>query len=389
MAKFNEFSENKKEKFFSFPSIEQFRNAVQNIKQINGNLERSGILPNYSITFEGTVKLHGTNAGIMVYSNGDYVPQGRERSISIESDNYGFAAYALNPQLVNFVKPKLEAILKKFNSDGNTYISIGLFGEWAGVGIQKGVGIASMPRFFAPFGICLFKELDNGYVRNWLPTEENKAFYHEELRIFPVACIPNCTFEKTIDFSSQSTLAEVSNELSELTLKVEEQCPFAKHFGFEGIGEGIVWKNKTIFSHFVNFETQDGKHIQGECGLDLFELAFKVKGEKHSSSKVKTIKQLAPADIERIKKVEDFVEYVLTDSRLNQGFEYIKQQLNTENDCDVSTNQTGEFLQWISKDVIKEETDTLTGNGLCWKDVSGGICKKARSWFIQKVNEQF
>lgn len=277
----------------------------------------------------------------MVYSNGDYVPQRRERSISIESDNYGFAAYALNPQLVNFVKPKLEAILKKFNSDGNVYTSIGLFGEWAGVGIQKGVGI------------------------------------------------PNCTFEKTIDFSSQSTLAEVSNELSELTLKVEEQCPFAKHFGFEGIGEGIVWKNKTTFSHFVDFETQDGKHITGERGLDLFELAFKVKGEKHSSSKVKTIKQLAPADIERIKKVEDFVGYVLTDSRLNQGFEYIKQQLNTENDCDVSTNQTGEFLQWISKDVIKEETDTLTGNGLCWKDVSGEICKKASSWFIQKVNEQF
>jgi hypothetical protein len=65
----------------------------------------------------------------------------------------------------------------------------------------------------------------------------------------------------------------VQNTLSELTMAVEEECPVAKAFGFSGVG--IVWS--------VN--------VNGTIHR------FKVKGELHSSSKVKT---LASVDVEKL-----------------------------------------------------------------------------------------
>jgi hypothetical protein len=42
----------------------------------------------------------------------------------------------------------------------------------------------------------------------------------------------------------------------------------------------------------------------------------KVKGAKHSSSKVKT---LAKVDVVKLENAKAFVEYCFTESRLNQG----------------------------------------------------------------------
>ena len=41
----------------------------------------------------------------------------------------------------------------------------------------------------------------------------------------------------------------------------------------------------------------------------------KVKGEKHSSSKVK---KLASVDVEKLNSIKDFVDYAVTESRLEQ-----------------------------------------------------------------------
>jgi hypothetical protein len=142
--------------------------------------------------------------------------------------------------------------------------------------------------------------------------------------------------------------------LQELTLQVEEDCPVARHLlgkDFEGklIGEGIVWSAEYKGNTF----------------------RFKVKGEKHSSSKVKT---LAAVDVEKVANIAQFVDTVLTESRLSQGLEQVGERI---------PENTGAFLKWVIGDVMKEEADTLQASGLSTKDFTGIASRVARQWFLK------
>ena len=145
----------------------------------------------------------------------------------------------------------------------------------------------------------------------------------------------------------------IQNELSDLTIAVEEQCPVAKHFGQEGIGEGIVWS----------------------CEFKGVVHRFKVKGEKHSSSKVKT---LAAVDVEKLNSITDFIDYAVTDSRFNQALE------NTyPNNEPIDVKKMGDLIRWVVNDIIKEESDTLAKNGLEPKDVNKYVSTKVREMFFK------
>jgi hypothetical protein len=169
-------------------------------------------------------------------------------------------------------------------------------------------------------------------------------------------CIYNFkTFSINIDFNCPEA---AQAELIKYTEEVEQDCPVARQLlgaDFADplpdplIGEGIVWS--TIYRDNT--------------------LRFKVKGDKHSSSKVKT---LAPVDIERINSINEFVDSVLTDSRLSQGLEHVPSR-------DVV--HTGTFIKWIMGDIIKEELDTMVANGFTTKEVSGQASRIARQWFLQ------
>ena len=123
------------------------------------------------------------------------------------------------------------------------------------------------------------------------------------------------------------------------------------------IGEGIVYKTDT------------------ERGT----LRMKVKGEKHSSSKVKT---LATVNTEKVNSIKEFAEYVVTESRLEQGIEKVFTSVNEQ----IDIKKMGDFLRWITNDVIKEEMDTLKDNGLEPKEVTTAISNVARKWFLDKWN---
>lgn len=103
---------------------------------------------------------------------------------------------------------------------------------------------------------------------------------------------------------------------------------------------------------------------------------FKVKGEKHQSSKTKT---LAPVDIEKVNNVKELVSNLVTESRLNQGLEHLRSQK-----LDLTRNNVGVFLKWVVADIIKEDLDTIMGNGLEPKDIQGQISNVARTWFFKQ-----
>lgn len=311
-----------------FPSIEQYRNIIREVKtnhdfQGKDELEQpiyQHLSPYPVLDFVGTVKLHGTNASIVKYKDRvEY--QSRERVLSLQQDNYQFALSMSNKDLSFLFE----------NIVFSEYIAV--FGEWIGQGVQSGVAVSNLSKTFVIFAY----KVDDVWM-DIQRSDFNQNIYHIEN--FP-------TWNLEIDFNSPES---VQNRLVELTEQVEKECPVGKHFGIPGVGEGIVWA------------TSDRRYC------------FKVKGEKHSSTKVKT---LASVDTELIESMNEFVDNVLTESRLKQGIEKLK-----EMQLEVSQKSTREYLKWIIGDIIKEEQDTIIANQFDLKKLNPLLSNKARVWFF-------
>lgn len=339
----------------SFPSIGQFREIVKSVHSSAKYHEVA--VP--KIKFTGTVKLHGSNFCIVRPINGgpeDIYFQSRERIISVMDDNAGSATWgtakreALNKMFDNIAK-------YKDNASTNSLIQI--YGEWAGSNIQKGVGVTKIPKSFFVFAIRVSESAES---TEWFSKDDVLSVFDNSVE--NMYCIYNFpTWEVEIDFNKP----ELSqNQLSELTLAVENDCPVSRQLvGLECndplIGEGIVWS------------VSSGQDLPFDCSS----YKFKVKGEKHSVTKVKT---LASVDVEKVKSIEEFVEKTVTENRLNQGLEKMK-----EMGLEIDPKNTGAFLKWVSTDIFKEEMDTLLESGLTTKEVGGKLSTKARNFFMDNI----
>lgn len=347
-------------KHIGFPSIEQFRNVIANINRqfsfvgLDGQGEAiyDHTLSKPVLTFKGTVKLHGTNAGVCYNLVDGLWAQSRENIITPTSDNAGFAFFVeSNKEEFIFL---MDVIMKKYNLDlfNNT---ISIYGEWCGGNIQKGVGITNLPKSLFIFGV----KITPHFVAEELPVNERPpvAYWVDStgLRIKD-GSIYNIDDYKTYSIDIDFNMPQlVQNKLSDLTIAVEEECPVAKAFGFSGIGEGIVWA----------------------CEFNGVVHRFKVKGEKHSASKVRT---LASVDVEKLNSIKEFVDYAVTESRFNQGLE--KTFLNGE---PVDVKKMGELIKWVVNDVIKEEIDTMAASNIEPKDVNKFVSAKVREMFFKLV----
>jgi hypothetical protein len=313
--------------FYRYSSIGQFRDIVSRIRK-----EYKGSdMPR--LDFQGTVKAHGTNASVIVLKSGEQIAQSRSRMLSINDDNYGFALWhSKNIPLFESIRNKITTTKK----------DIIFYGEWVGKGIQNKVAVCNVDRFFYLFGV---KVLNADGTHYWL---SDYPFLSEEGLVLDSRDV--ITYSINIDFESPENYI---NNLIGITEKVENECPIGKHFNISGTGEGVVWEH-------INDKGQS--------------LKFKVKGNKHASSKVK---KLASVDPEKLKSIDDFVEYAVTQNRLLQGVNEIG--------CDVpDMYHIGVYISWINRDIIKEEKDTLENSGLVYKDVQRKISAKARSFYVDK-----
>lgn len=344
-----------------FPSIEQFRNVIRHVKthaQYAGKDENGDAIfdqskPIPTLKFRGTVKLHGTNAGIVYDVDADTITyQSRERELSLTSDNAGFML-AMKAYESDLRKGFLAIVENEFIYGDKVPTKIAIFGEWCGQGIQKGVAVSQLPKMFVVFAS---KYIYQDGTTEWVDIDGPEI---EDVEIPIMRYIDEFpTYEIEIDFNHPE-LAQ--NKMIEITEEVEKECPVGKAFGVSGIGEGVVW---TCVS--------DGWNDSGTW--------FKVKGEKHSASKVKT---LAAVDVEAVATLKAFVDATVTEARLEQGlWNLVHEQLKP-----VEMTSMGDFLRWVYNDVIKEETDTIVANGIDPKKIGGAVANVARPWFVKKVNE--
>jgi hypothetical protein len=347
-------------KHIPYPSIEQFRNAIHKIGckarhagvDVNGDpvYDHTKVLP--VLTYEGTVKLHGTNAAIGINcKTGELWFQSRENVITLEKDNAGFVRHfhefdrSIFSRLLNLMPLGYSGGTTGFQcfNDGKEVENIVIFGEWCGGSIQPNVGIAKLSKRFVVFGVLA----DNV----WLSKYYVKELKNESIGVYNIYDYACESIE--INFNKPEI---AQNKLSELTIKVEESCPVAKAMGVDGVGEGIVWKCITE-------------------GWESPEFYFKVKGEKHSASKVKT---LAAVDVELVASQREFAEKTVTENRCRQGIDKLR-----EAGKKLDRTSVGDFIKWVVADVEKEESDTAKASGLDIKKASGELTKAARMWFFK------
>jgi len=339
-------------KLCKFSDIGQFREIYSTIKHRaqyigndeNGNCIYDATIPLPIINVTGTIKIDGSNGGISTNENGEIWAQSKDRILTLKEDNYNFAF------VFESKKEIFKELLNRIDFKGFDYITI--FGEFAGKGIQSGMAVCQLPRMFVIYDIKRSYEDnskgDNVYASN----EEIKTLRSPENLIYNIYDFP--TFEVEIDFNDPQAAMD---KLTEITTRVGIKCPFGEAMGVEGRGEGCVY---TFFN-----ET-------GE------KLRFKVKAEK---SKISKTKELVAIDVERMNSIHEFIEYSVTENRLNQG---VEQTFGGNGILDIT--RMGCFLQWLAGDIIKEEMDVLIENNLEPKAVTGAISKKGRDWLLAKIN---
>lgn len=343
-------------RLIKFPSIEQYRNVVRNVQhkaQFAGIdefgkpiMNRAAVLP--PLIFEGTVKLHGTNASIVVSPDGEFWAQSRENVITPEKDNAGFAMFAhVNKRNFELIADGVEAV--------NEVVVI--YGEWCGNGIQKGVAISQVPKMFVIFAIVLAGD-DNQKI--YLPREEICRITqpHKTDQIRTIFDFP--TWSKEIDFENP---AMHQNELNAITKDVELECPIGKAFGVSGVGEGVIWKCVTP-------------------GYEDSRFWFKVKGEKHAASKVRT---LANVDVEKLSNIQALAEQVANNERLEQMHQQV---FDTLNGGKTDMKKMGDFIKAVMADTFKEEIDLIAASGFTGNELIvpvSRICKRFISGKMEPV----
>lgn len=339
-------------RLIKFPDIEQYRTVVRNVQHKSQfvGLDENGspifnphaTLP--TLTFEGTVKLHGTNAGVVVSpSTGEVWAQSRENIITPEKDNAGFAMFAHSNM----------NLFKQIANGVNTNEDVVIYGEWCGGNIQKNVAICQLPKMFVVFAIAIANEenqktylqrKDVERVMSGNKTDQIHVIYDFQ------------TWYKQIDFENP---AMSQNDLNAITEEVEAECPVGKALGVSGTGEGVVWKCITP-------------------GYEDSGFFFKVKGKKHSNSKVKTS---ASVDVERLNNIRALAEKLANNERLEQMHQRV---FDTLNGGETDIKKMGEFIKAVMGDIFKEELDTIAENGFSGKEVSGPVSKICRDFIIKK-----
>lgn len=343
-------------RFVPYPKIKQFRNVVQDIWHLERYLgtdadgtrhyDKDKEMP--TITFRGTVKLHGTNAAICSQGS-DIWFQSRENILSPLKDNAGFACYFSASDRQEAIRQLTSEIRDKNNLDSDTIIV--LFGEWAGKGVQKNVAISQLDKRFYLFGLLATNDVqddDGNYIYNmWLPIE---GIRNHDVGIYNITDYQ--TYELRVDLNqSKDAIPLIQNIVD----AVEAECPVAKAFGVSGVGEGVVWSGKHRNSTYV----------------------FKTKGKEHAVT-VHKDQKAATTDVEKVNTIAEFVAYAVTPARLEQGIE----KVFTAQGVTPSVEKTGDFLRWLLADIVSEEIDTISKNGLSVRDINSAVANAGRTWFF-------
>jgi len=325
---------------YKYPAIEQFRHVY---KSIRTSAEYNGLL--YPIiNFTGTAKLHGVNAAVVQLPDGTRNGQSSNKVTTVDDDHMGFAKYIVDHSA------DFDLLFDAMQHPKETII---IFGEFAGKGIQKNIGISKLPKTFYPFECLCDPNSDYTYtILNPVATPGTlpavASFYHKVV---------------AIDFSK--SLKKLTALLAPYTQEVEDRCPVAAHYLPDDtnlIGEGVVWK--TIFN--------------GEV------IRFKVKGDKHFEASRVPKQPRTAEELANITNYDRVALQLFSPERCQQA---IFEIYGPSWEQDIGYKELGTYLKWVLEDTWKEEYDILEEAKLTTKQVSKPLGRLARTYFIGVFND--
>lgn len=351
-------------RLIKFPSIEQFRSVIRDVEHTAQYIgqdpetdepiyNRGAKLP--TITVGATEKLHGTNMAVCFSVQDGFWVQSRENIITTESDNAGCAFNAMQNKEAWIAI--IYALATEHSINLNTHI-ISVYAEWCGGNIQSksaASGLEKMTVIFRHFKVSPVENTEDEDAV-WFETKAKDQWVEfTEKRIFNINKFP--TYEFVIDFNQPMFSQNALVDLVENT--IEPNSPFGRQFGIDGnIGEGIVC------TFMLNGSLKQ----------------FKVKGSKHSASKVKTLK---PVDNEKMQQIQDLAQSVTPAWRLEQMFALAN---DTANGSSPVIQNMGMFLKLLNQDILKEESDVIAEAGFEPKEVFPVVAKIAKQWYNEELN---
>lgn len=348
--------------FIKFPSIRQYKEVKASVRKVNkpkfSHLtedKKPVFVDNQpTLDFYGTVKMHGTNGGVMIWSDGDVTAQSRKRMLAIGDDNAAFAAFTSNNK-----QWFIDEFTKSLHGENSC---VAVYGEWIGEGIQDKVAISQLPRTFVIFAVAVH-DFDEGSIR-WFDHDELSMINSDDQeRIYK--SLDFQTYHLRINFNDDCDGLDLATQLVD---EIDKQCPVALAMGVDGIGEGIVFKCLTD-------------------GYRSSKFTFKLKGESHKrgdGTKTKIPKHVTPLTDEQSAARNTFLEEACTQDRMWQGIEHLN-----EMGYPVDKTSTAKYLQWFVGDVRKEcelEIEAAVATGLAWKhDMNLPMQTIAREFLFSKI----
>ncbi|MFC0139973.1 RNA ligase family protein [Erwinia mallotivora] len=356
--------DNEQISFLGYPKIKQYYNVVSEVRKSSSRINKNEKPP--IVNFHGTVKLHGTNCSVAHdYETKQTWPQSRNFILSTDkTDNKGFAAYAKSDD-ANPIFENIFTAIHKHRAEGENRVAI--YGEWCGKDIQKNVAISELSPMFVVFNIALYNEsgkyrwMDPAVMHEIITEARGKTEFSKNLPIYSTEDFE--TWDISVDFSDQKSIDSTARLLAEHTTNVEGNCPVGKKFGISGCGEGIVWKSQV-------------RNEQGDknSAIQTDNLMFKVKGQKHSETHVKT---LVPVSAEMSDSINQFIENTVTEKRLE----------NVMDKLSASEMEVKTFCLKVKADVLSEESLSIAKSKLNKKSIVIAIDERASKWFKEKVND--
>ena len=304
-----------------------------------------------SLTFKGTVKLHGCNTSIVLNKNNEIYYQSRNRVISPTCDHLNFCKLMeQGKQQIYALFDKIKQTLKLKDAASTIVIT----GEYCGAHIQKGVGISLLPgQIFVIFSI----KIDD----NFYDIDMFNDVHDESAHIYNISHFQK--YAVTINFSDSDDINKAVDLMTNYTIEVGKCCPVAYALSKNticGLGEGIVWT----------------------CVDDpSIELWFKTKIEDFAAT---TCQKTIPKDTETVKSINEFLLKVVTPNRLNQGFAYVIEMISPQS---LSQKDIKTFLDWVWGDVVKEESDIIEKSGLSNLELKKEVNVKSKNWYMTMYNK--
>jgi hypothetical protein len=190
---------------------------------------------------------------------------------------------------------------------------------------------------------------------NWVPDVGYGHIKKEAVGIYNIS--RGGLFRTTLEAQPQKNKKDLMNDM---TLKVENECPFGKSFGISGIGEGIVWK------------------IDGDLGGNA-KFWIKTKGPKHQGTHTEDLKKTGLSE-DVVRRATQFADAAVTEQRLNQAWDYLVEM-------DVKRNRAAvaKFVEWLKKDVELEEKNEIVEMGIEVIALRKAIGLVGKAWYVQKL----